>query len=82
MKVNADKEKELYNIFKIETILASSDVDGLMAYLYAPGATKPIALPASRSGAQTDQGVHSEWITSRTLQIDLVAGDLSAWDGH
>ena len=29
-------------------ILASSDVDGLTAYLYAPGATKPIALPASR----------------------------------
>ena len=63
-------------------ILASSDVDGLTAYLYAPGATSPIALPASRSGAQTDQGVHSEWITSRTLQIDLAAGDLSAWDGH
>ena len=63
-------------------ILASSDVDGLTAYLYAPGATEPVVLPASRSGAQTDQGVHSEWITARTLQIDLVAGDLSAWDGH
>lgn len=63
-------------------VLASSDVDGLTAYLYAPGATEPVVLPASRSGAQTDQGVHSEWITGRTLQIDLVAGDLSAWDGH
>lgn len=63
-------------------ILASADVAGLEGQLFVPGAGSPIVMPSTTKGPQSSQGVSYEWITDRSLQIDLKAADLSAWDGQ
>ena len=63
-------------------VLASSDVDGLEAYLHPPGAAEPIVIPAGTSGPQESEGVSYEWLTPRTLQIDLAAESVPVWEGQ
>ncbi|WP_167202359.1 vWA domain-containing protein [Actinomyces respiraculi] len=63
-------------------ILASSDVAGLDAYLYAPGSTEPIIISGATSGTQTSAGVTGEWLTPRTLEADLDAATATSWDGQ
>ena len=70
-------DKSLQNVH----VLASSDVEGLEADLYAPGATEPIVMSQS-SGPQTSSGVSYEWLTPRSLQIDLAADSVPTWSGQ
>ncbi|SPT52942.1 Uncharacterised protein [Actinomyces bovis] len=63
-------------------VLATADVAGLEAQLIAPGASSPLVLPSETKGAQNQQGVRSEWLTDKTLQIDLAAKDVTTWDGQ
>ena len=63
-------------------VMASSDAPGLDAYLYAPGATKPLVIKGNQSGTQGSAGVNAQWLTSRTFQADLDASKVSAWDGQ
>ena len=70
-------DKSLQNVH----VLASSDVEGLEADLYAPGATQPIVMSQS-SGPQTSSGVSYEWLTPRSLQIDLAADSVPTWSGQ
>lgn len=62
-------------------VLASSDVDGLEARLYPPGASDPIVM-SQTTGPQTADGVSYEWLTGRTLQVDLAADSAPTWDGQ
>lgn len=63
-------------------ILASSDVAGLDAFLYAPGATEPVVISGATSGRQTSAGVTGEWLTPRTLEADLDAATATSWEGQ
>ena len=63
-------------------ILASSDTQGLEADLYAPGSQTPIAMTSDSSGPQNKQGVSYEWMTGRTLRIDLDSANAAAWNGQ
>ena len=61
-------------------ILASSDTQGLEADLYAPGSQTPIVMTSDSSGPQNKQGVSYEWMTGRTLRIDLDSAKAAAWN--
>lgn len=63
-------------------VMASSDVSGLDAYLYPPGAANPLVIKGDQSGAQGSAGVSAQWLTSRTFQADLDASKVSTWDGQ
>lgn len=63
-------------------ILASSDTQGLEADLYAPGSQTPIVMTSDSSGPQNKQGVSYEWMTGRTLRIDLDSANAAAWAGQ
>lgn len=63
-------------------ILATADVEGLEVHVMPPGASTAVTLPSTTKGPQTQQGIRSEWLTGKTLQIDLSAQDISSWDGQ
>lgn len=63
-------------------ILASSDTQGLEANLYAPGSQTPIMMASGSSGPQSNQGVSYEWMTGRTLRIDLDSNSTGLWTGQ
>ena len=63
-------------------ILASSDTQGLEANLYAPGSQTPITMASGSNGPQNQQGVSYEWLTGRTLRIDLDSSSTASWTGQ
>lgn len=62
-------------------IFASSQVEGLDAYLYGPGSAEPIVLSSETSRDQEQGGVRYNWLTPRSLEADINAGDVPVWDG-
>lgn len=62
-------------------ILATSNVDGLTAYLIPPGSDQPIHFPAGNAGEATENGVAGAWLTPHTVNLEMSAKDVPAWDG-
>lgn len=63
-------------------VLASSDVDGLEAYVIPPGMDAAVRFPSS-AGAEpiAEGGAEATWLTPRTVEITLDAADADGWDG-
>ncbi|MGP5671098.1 hypothetical protein [Brachybacterium alimentarium] len=63
-------------------ILATVDVEGLEAYVVPPGASEPVSFPAGEVGETVSRdGMDVTWLTSKTVEIEMAADDVSTWDG-
>lgn len=60
--------------------LGSSGVDGLDAYVIAPGQA-PVKVPGGQKTAVNSGPVTATWITPRSLQVDLARRDGAPWKG-
>ena len=63
-------------------VLASSDVEGLEAYVIPPGASEAVRFPSDSGTAPVERGgAEAIWLTPRTVEIQLDAETVDTWDG-
>jgi hypothetical protein len=63
-------------------VLASSEVEGLDAYVVPPGASEAVRFPSSAGAEPIAQGgAEAAWLTPRTVEIELDAAAVDTWDG-
>ena len=63
-------------------VLASSEVEGLEAYVVPPGESEALRFPSSAGTEPVVQGgAEAAWLTPRTVELQLDAESVETWDG-
>lgn len=63
-------------------VVATSEVEGVTAYVVPPGAKKSVRFPSGSGSKPVESGgMRTTWLSSKTVAIDMKAEDIDSWDG-